>query len=207
LPSAPTIDPHKLVNLIGLARGSGSTVGGSPRGGNPYPEPCALPHRDDRLAGLPQDRIGELAEVIAAAFSDGLSCRGCLAAGKESPGLKGHEIISAFERFFGGQSRPYGDAPSRRCSAERSFIKPDERTGYARRLDAEVSRRSGRVVAESGSTAISRGAFQLSLKSVHGSTPSASAVRAILSIETLRSERSTELRYVRLMPHSWARAS
>ncbi|MDH6261415.1 hypothetical protein M2427_005361 [Bradyrhizobium sp. BR13661] len=33
------------------------------------------------------------------------------------------------------------------------------------------------------------------------------AMRAMLSIETFRSERSTPLRYVRLIPHSWAKAS
>lgn len=32
-------------------------------------------------------------------------------------------------------------------------------------------------------------------------------MRAILSIETLRSDRSTPLRYVRLIPQSWAKAS
>jgi hypothetical protein len=40
------------------------------------------------------------------------------------------------------------------------------------------------------------------LSNFQGSTCSALAIRAMLSIETFRSERSTELRYVRLMPLS-----
>ena len=58
-----------------------------------------------------------VAEVIASAFSSGLSWRGSLA-GKEvycpPPGLKGHEIMVAFERFLEDNpdmaERPYGDA-------------------------------------------------------------------------------------------------
>ena len=58
-----------------------------------------------------------LAEVIAAAFSGGLSWRGSLA-GKEiycpPPGLKGHEIMISFEQFLKDNpdmaDKPYGDA-------------------------------------------------------------------------------------------------
>ena len=58
-----------------------------------------------------------LAEVIAAAFSGGLSWRGSLA-GKEiycpPPGLKGHEIMISFEQFLNDNpdmaDKPYGDA-------------------------------------------------------------------------------------------------
>ena len=58
-----------------------------------------------------------VAEVIAAAFSGGLSWRGSLA-GKEiyRPPLclKGHEIVSAFEQFLADHpemaDKPYGDA-------------------------------------------------------------------------------------------------
>jgi len=58
-----------------------------------------------------------VAEVIASAFSSGLSWRGSLAR-KEvycpPPGLKGHEIMVAFERFLEDNpdmaERPYGDA-------------------------------------------------------------------------------------------------
>jgi len=58
-----------------------------------------------------------LAEVIASAFASGLSWRGSLS-GKEvycpPPGLKGHEIMSAFEQFLQDNpnmaERPYGDA-------------------------------------------------------------------------------------------------
>ena len=57
-----------------------------------------------------------LAEVIAAAFSGGLSWHGTLG-GKEiycpPPGLKGHEIMSALERFLEDKpdmaDKPYGD--------------------------------------------------------------------------------------------------
>lgn len=48
---------------------------------------------------------------------------------------------------------------------------------------------------------------QSSLNSLHGSTFRPFAMRAILSIEIFRSDRSTALRYVRLIPHSCARAS
>ena len=66
-----------------------------------------------------------LAEVIASAFASGLSWRGSLA-GKEvycpPPGLKGHEIMSAFEQFLQDNpdmaERPYGDAmPATRVGA------------------------------------------------------------------------------------------
>ena len=58
-----------------------------------------------------------VAEVIAAAFSGGLSWRGSLA-GKEvycpPSGLKGHEIMIAFGQFLADNpdmaERPYGDA-------------------------------------------------------------------------------------------------
>jgi hypothetical protein len=58
-----------------------------------------------------------LAEIIAAAFSGGLSWRGSLG-GKEiycpPPGLKGQQIMSAFEQFLADNpdmaERPYGDA-------------------------------------------------------------------------------------------------
>jgi hypothetical protein len=45
----------------------------------------------------------------------------------------------------------------------------------------------------------------LSSSSVQALTLSPRAMRAMLSIETFRSDRSTPLRYVRLMPHSWAK--
>ena len=58
-----------------------------------------------------------VAEVIAAAFSGGLSWRGSLA-GKEiycpPPGLKGHQIMISFEEFLNDNpdmaDKPYGDA-------------------------------------------------------------------------------------------------
>ena len=58
-----------------------------------------------------------LAEVIAAAFSGGLSWRGSLG-GKQvycpPPGLKGHEIMISFEQFLNDNpdmaDKPYGDA-------------------------------------------------------------------------------------------------
>ncbi len=67
-----------------------------------------------------------LAEVIAAAFSGGLSWRGTLR-GKEiycpPPGLKGHEIMTSFEQFLNDNSdmveRPYGDAMA--ASLSRAF--------------------------------------------------------------------------------------
>jgi hypothetical protein len=45
---------------------------------------------------------------------------------------------------------------------------------------------------------LNAGYVPLSLSSFHGSTSSAFAMRAMLSMDTLRSARSTELRYVRL---------
>jgi hypothetical protein len=67
-----------------------------------------------------------LAEVIASAFSSGLSWRGELS-GKEvycpPPGLKGHEIMGALERFLGDNldmgEKPYGDAMA--ASLTRAF--------------------------------------------------------------------------------------
>ena len=61
--------------------------------------------------------MSRVAEVIAAAFSGGLSWRGSLA-GKEiycpPPGLKGHEIMLSFEQFLNDNpdmaDKPYGDA-------------------------------------------------------------------------------------------------
>ena len=61
--------------------------------------------------------MSRVAEVIAAAFSGGLSWRGSLA-GKEiycpPPGLKGHEIMISFEQFLNDSAdmanEPYGDA-------------------------------------------------------------------------------------------------
>jgi len=61
--------------------------------------------------------MSRVAEVIAAAFSGGLSWRGSLA-GKEiycpPPGLKGHEIMISFEQFLNDNpdmaDKPYGDA-------------------------------------------------------------------------------------------------
>ena len=58
-----------------------------------------------------------LAELIASAFASGFSWGGA-AAGKQvycaSPGLKGREIMGAFERFLQDNpqtaERPYGDA-------------------------------------------------------------------------------------------------
>ena len=58
-----------------------------------------------------------LAEVIASAFGSGLSWRGSLA-GKEvycpPPGLKGQQVMSAFEKFLEDNpdmvEKPYGDA-------------------------------------------------------------------------------------------------
>ena len=58
-----------------------------------------------------------LAEVIASAFASGLSWRGALA-GKEvycpPPGLKGQQIMGAFEKFLGDNpdmaEKQYGDA-------------------------------------------------------------------------------------------------
>jgi hypothetical protein len=47
----------------------------------------------------------------------------------------------------------------------------------------------------------------LSSSNTEASTRRPFAMRAILSIDTLRSARSTALRYVRLIPHSCARAS
>ena len=66
-----------------------------------------------------------LAEVIASAFSTGLSWRGELA-GKEvycpPASLKGHEIMVAFERFVADNpamaQRPYGDAMAATLSRE-----------------------------------------------------------------------------------------
>jgi Rap1a immunity proteins len=60
--------------------------------------------------------MSKLAEVIAAAFSSGLSWQGALG-GKQvycpPPGLKGGEAMSAFERFLADHpemaERPYGD--------------------------------------------------------------------------------------------------
>jgi hypothetical protein len=67
-----------------------------------------------------------VAEVIASAFSSGLSWRGSLA-GKEiycpPPGLKGHEIMSAFEQYLQDNpdmaERAYGDAIA--ASLSRAF--------------------------------------------------------------------------------------
>jgi hypothetical protein len=67
-----------------------------------------------------------VAEVIASAFSSGLSWRGSLA-GKEvfcpPPGLNGHQIMSAFEQFLQDNpdmaERPYGDAMA--ASLNREF--------------------------------------------------------------------------------------
>ena len=64
-----------------------------------------------------------LAEVIAAAFSGGLSWRGSLA-GKEiycpPPGLKGREIMISFEQFLKDNpdmaDKPYGDAMAKTLS-------------------------------------------------------------------------------------------
>ena len=61
--------------------------------------------------------MSRVAEVIAAAFSGGLSWRGSLA-GKEiycpPPDLNGNQIMGAFERFLGDNpdmaESPYGDA-------------------------------------------------------------------------------------------------
>jgi hypothetical protein len=47
----------------------------------------------------------------------------------------------------------------------------------------------------------------ISLSSLHASTSSPVAIRAMLAIDTLRSERSTPLRMVRPIPHSCASAS
>ncbi len=66
-----------------------------------------------------------LAEVIAAAFSGGLSWHGSLA-GKEiycpPPGLKGHEIMISFEQFLNNNpdmaEKPYGDAMAASLSRE-----------------------------------------------------------------------------------------
>ena len=59
--------------------------------------------------------MSRVAEVIAAAFSGGLSWRGSLA-GKEiycpPPGVKGHEIMISFEQFLNDNpdmaDKPYG---------------------------------------------------------------------------------------------------
>ena len=67
-----------------------------------------------------------VAEVIAAAFSSGLSWRGSLG-GKEvycpPPGLKGHEIMGAFEKFLEENpemaDKQYGDAMA--ASLSRAF--------------------------------------------------------------------------------------
>ena len=61
--------------------------------------------------------MSRVAEVIAAAFSGGLSWRGSLA-GKEiycpPPGLKGEQVMSAFEQFLKEKpemaEKPYGAA-------------------------------------------------------------------------------------------------
>ena len=67
-----------------------------------------------------------LAEVIAAAFSGGLSWRGSLG-GKQVycafPGLRGQEVMIAFEQFLNDNpdmaEKPYGDAMA--ASLSRSF--------------------------------------------------------------------------------------
>ena len=67
-----------------------------------------------------------LVEVIAGAFSNGLSLRGSLA-GREvycpPPGLSGHKIMSAFAQFLEDNpdmaERPYGDALA--ASLRRAF--------------------------------------------------------------------------------------
>jgi hypothetical protein len=61
-----------------------------------------------------------LAEVIASAFSNGLSWRGEVYC--PPPSLKGHEIMVAFERFVADNpamaQRPYGDAMAATLSRE-----------------------------------------------------------------------------------------
>ena len=80
-----------------------------------------------------------VAEMIAAAFSSGLSWRGSLA-GKEvycpPPDLKGAQVMPAFERFLQDNpdmaERPYGDAMA--ASLSRAFPCQAQMTGPTLKL-------------------------------------------------------------------------
>jgi len=80
--------------------------------------------------------IRMLAEMIAAAFSSGLSWRGSLAARDvycPPPGLTGAQVMPAFERFLGDNpdvgEKPMGTRWLRR-SPGHILAKPNERMGY-----------------------------------------------------------------------------
>src|SRR5271165_1391283 len=70
-----------------------------------------------RIGRVRTPMMSRVAEVIAAAFSGGLSWRGSLAEKKiycPPPSLKGHQIMISFEQFLNDNSdmadKPYGDA-------------------------------------------------------------------------------------------------